>query len=126
MLGGTFAAYIAGRVMNRFGRRIGLSLGYVVGIAGGLIAGMAVIAGNFTLLLGGMLLLGAARATSDQSRYAAADVSPAPMRSRAVSTIVFAGTIGAVLGPAITPVAGRWLNHWVSINWPGRGLSLRR
>jgi MFS family permease len=29
------------------------------------------------------------------------------MRSRAVSTIVFAGTIGAVLGPALTPIAGQ-------------------
>jgi MFS family permease len=106
LLGGTIAAYIAGRVMNRFGRRIGLSLGYVVGIAGGLTAGAAVIAGDFTLFLGGMFLLGAARGASDQSRYAAADVSPAPLRSRAVSTIVFAGTIGAVLGPVITPIAG--------------------
>ena len=107
LLGGTIAAYIAGRVMNRFGRRIGLSLGYIVGIGGGLVATLAVIAGNFALFLGGMLLLGAARGTSDQSRYAAADVSPAPMRSRAVSTIVFAGTIGAVLGPALTPIAGQ-------------------
>src|SRR5512139_337373 len=78
LLGGTIAAYIAGRVMNRFGRRVGLSLGYVVGIVGALMAGAAVIANNFTLFLGGMFLLGAARATSDQSRYAAADVSPAP------------------------------------------------
>ncbi|NTU63745.1 MAG: MFS transporter, partial [Chloroflexi bacterium] len=107
LLGGTIAAYIAGRVMNRFGRRIGLSLGYGVGIVGGIIAGSAVIVGNFMLFLGGMFLLGAARATADQSRYAAADVSPAPMRSRAVSIIVFAGTIGAVLGPAITPIAGQ-------------------
>ena len=107
LLGGTIAAYIAGRVMNRFGRRIGLSLGYVVGIVGGIIAGSAVIANSFAMFLGGMFLLGAARATSDQSRYAAADVSPAPMRSRAVSIIVFAGTIGAVLGPAITPIAGQ-------------------
>jgi MFS family permease len=108
LLGGTIAAYIAGRVMNRFGRRVGLSLGYLVGIAGGLVAGAAVIANNFTLFLGGMVLLGAARGASDQSRYAAADVSPAPLRSRAVSIIVFAGTIGAVLGPAITPIAGQW------------------
>lgn len=107
LLGGTIAAYIAGRVMNRFGRRIGLSLGYVVGIVGGIIAGSAVIANSFAMFLGGMFLLGAARATSDQSRYAAADVSPALMRSRAVSIIVFAGTIGAVLGPAITPIAGQ-------------------
>ncbi len=107
LLGGALAAYVAGRVMNRLGRRIGLSLGYLVGVSGGLVAGVAVIASSFPLFLIGMLLLGAARAVSDQSRYAAADVSPAHLRSRAVSTIVFAGTIGAVLGPAITPIAGR-------------------
>lgn len=108
LMGGMAAAYVAGRVMNRFGRRIGLSLGYAVGIVGGIIAGLAVIASTFALFLLGMMLLGAARATSDQARYAAADVSPAPQRARAVSTIVFAGTIGAVLGPIITPLAGRF------------------
>ena len=107
LVGGTVAAYIAGRVMNRFGRRRGLVLGYGVGIVGGLVSGLAVVTNSFGWFLGGMVLLGAARATSDQSRYAAADVSPAPQRSRAVSTIVFAGTIGAVLGPAITPLAGQ-------------------
>jgi hypothetical protein len=79
-------------------RRIGLALGYAVGIAGELLADAAVVANNFTLFLGGLFLLGAARATSDQSRYAAADVSPVPLRSRAVRTIVFAGTIGACGG----------------------------
>ena len=107
LVGGTVAAYIAGRVMNRFGRRIGLSLGYAVGILGGVVAGLGVIASAFPLFLIGMMLLGAARATSDQARYAAADVSPAAQRSRAVSTIVFAGTLGAIFGPAITPLAGR-------------------
>jgi MFS family permease len=107
LLGGSLAAYVAGRVMNRLGRRIGLSLGYIAGVIGGLVAGIAIIALSFPLFLIGRLLLGAARAVSDQSRYAAADVSPAHVRSRAVSTIVFAGTIGAVLGPAITPIAGR-------------------
>ena len=106
LLGGTVAAYLAGRIMNRFGRRIGLSLGYIVGIIGGVVAGLAVIANSFALFLGGMLLLGASRATSDQARYAAADVSLEARRARAVSTIVFAGTIGAVLGPAITSMAG--------------------
>jgi MFS family permease len=107
LVGGTVAAYIAGRVMNRYGRRIGLSLGYAVGVAGGVVAGVGVIAPSFPLFLIGMLLLGAARATSDQARYAAADVSPAEQRSRAVSTIVFAGTLGAIFAPAITPLAGR-------------------
>ncbi len=106
LLGGTFSAYVAGRMMNRFGRRIGLSWGYVVGVVGGIVAGSAIIALSFPLFLIGMLLLGATRGFLDQSRYAAADVSPTHLRSRAVSTIVFTGTIGAVLGPAITPLAG--------------------
>jgi MFS family permease len=110
LLGATIGAYLAGRIMTRFGRRIGLSLGYAVGIVGGVIAGLGVIASALPLFLLGMLLLGVARATSDQSRYAAADVSPAVQRSRAVSTIVFAGTLGAIFGPAITPIAGCY--HW--------------
>jgi MFS family permease len=107
LLGATAGAYLAGRIMTRFGRRIGLSLGYAVGIVGGVIAGLGVIASAFPLFLLGMLLLGVARAASDQSRYAAADVSPAELRARAVSTIVFAGTLGAIFGPAITPLAGQ-------------------
>jgi MFS family permease len=37
LLGGTIAAYVAGRVMNRYGRRVGLALGFIAGMAGGLI-----------------------------------------------------------------------------------------
>jgi MFS family permease len=107
LIGGALAAYPAGRIMGRFGRRIGLSIGYAVGIVGGLLAGGALMAQSFPLFLISMLLLGAARAASDQARYAAADVSPAHLRARAVSTIVFAGTLGAVFGPLITPIAGR-------------------
>jgi len=107
LIGGALAAYPAGRVMGRFGRRIGLSAGYGVGIVGGLIAGSGVIARLLPVFLLGMIFLGAARAVSDQARYANADVYPAKLRARAVSTIVFAGTIGAVLGPALSPVAGR-------------------
>jgi MFS family permease len=106
LIGGLLAAYPAGRIMGRFGRRIGLSIGYAVGIVGGLLAGAALMAQSFWLFLISMALLGAARSTSDQTRYAAADVSPAHLRARAVSTIVFAGTIGAVFGPLITPIAG--------------------
>lgn len=106
LIGGALAAYPAGWLMGRTGRRVGLSTGYAVGIAGGLVAGAGVLAGQFGIFLIGMILLGAARATSDQARYAAADVSPAHRRARALSTLVFAGTIGAVVGPALTTLAG--------------------
>jgi MFS family permease len=107
LIGGALAAYPAGQLAGRFGRRIGLSAGYSSGILGGLLAGFGVIIRSLPLFLLGMVLLGAARAVADQARYAAADVSPVHLRARAVSAIVFAGTIGAVLGPILSPMAGR-------------------
>ena len=107
LVGGALAAYPAGLLAGRFGRRIGLSAGYLSGILGGLVAGAGVIVHSLPVFLGGMVLLGAARAVSDQARYAAADVLPVHLRARAVSTIVFAGTIGAVFGPILSPIAGR-------------------
>jgi MFS family permease len=107
LIGGSLAAYPIGYLMHRFGRRVGLSLGYIVGILGGIVAGIGVIAQSLLVFLIGMMLLGAARAASDQSRYAAADVSTFQRRARNVSLIVFAGTIGAVFGPALAPIADR-------------------
>ena len=107
LIGGALAAYLAGRLMGRAGRRVGLSVGYLCGLAGGLIAGIGVIDGSLLIFLFGMIVLGAAQAISDLSRYAAADVYTAEMRGRAVSTIVFAGTIGAILGPILAPITGQ-------------------
>lgn len=107
LIGGSLAAYPIGRLMGRFGRRVGLSIGYLTGIVGGTLAGAAMLLQSFPLFLISMVLLGAARAGSDQARYAAADVSPSHLRARAVSLVVSAGTIGAIVGPLLTPVAGR-------------------
>jgi MFS family permease len=107
LIGAALAAYPAGRLMARAGRRLGLSIGYACGILGGLIAGVGVISSSLLVFLIGMALLGAARAIIDLSRYAAADVSPTHVRARAVSLLVFAGTIGAVAGPALGAFAGK-------------------
>ena len=106
LVGGALAAYPAGQIASRFGRRASLSAGYASGIAGGLITGFAVIARALPVFLFGMILLGAARGVAEQARYASADLTPIDRRARAVSLIVFAGTIGAVLGPALSPIAG--------------------
>jgi len=107
LIGSALAAYLGGRLMGRAGRRVGLSVGYLCGLAGGLLAGAGVVGHSLAIFLIAMPLLGAARSISDLSRYAAADVYPARVRGRAVSAIVFAGTIGAILGPILTPVSGR-------------------
>lgn len=107
LIGGSLAAYPIGRLMGHVGRRIGLSIGYLIGMLGGIVAGLGVIGQSLSVFLIGSMLLGAARVSSDQARYAAADVSTLRNRARAVSLIVFAGTIGAVFGPALVPIADR-------------------
>lgn len=111
LLAAALAAYPAGRVMERYGRRAGLVSGYGLACLGGLASGAGIVLRAFPLLLVGAGLFGLGRAAIDQGRYAAADVVPSASRARAVSWIVLAGTIGAVLGPRMVvptgAVAGR-------------------
>lgn len=105
-LGGTFqvlgAALIAipmARVMARRGRRPGLNLGYTLGIAGALVLILSGVTSSFAVLLVGSVLLGGAQAANSQARYAAADLAEDAHRGRDLSIVVWATTIGAVLGP---------------------------
>lgn len=94
-------------LMNARGRRPGLVLAYLIGAVG---AGVAVIAariGSFPLLLCGMAAFGAASSANLQARFAAADLAEPERRARAISLVVWATTIGAVLGPNIAAPAGR-------------------
>jgi MFS family permease len=104
--GAAAAAYPAGRLMQRYGRRPGLSLGFALGLAGMLIDAAAVVVASFPLFLLGLALLGLARGITDQSRYAAADAAPLARRARAISMVVFASTVGAIGGPALVGPLG--------------------
>ena len=105
-LGGTFqvlgSALIAipvARMMYARGRRPGLVLGYALAVAGAVLIITAAVAGNFALLLVGSLLFGGATTSNSQSRFAAADLAAAEHRGRDLSIVVWATTIGSVLGP---------------------------
>ncbi|MEU6845145.1 MFS transporter [Streptomyces sp. NPDC046716] len=94
-------------LMNARGRRAGLVLAYLIGVAGAALTVVAAVAGNFPLLLVGLAGFGAASSANLQARYAAADLAAPDRRARAISTVVWATTIGAVLGPNIAAPAGR-------------------
>jgi MFS family permease len=107
IFGSAFAAVPLSRLMSRRGRRPGLVRGYVTAAIG---AGAAVIAAeieSFPLLLAGMVLLGSGTAANLLARYAGADLAAPEHRARAISTVVWATTIGAVAGPnALGPAGG--------------------
>jgi MFS family permease len=93
-------------LMSRRGRRPGLAAGYAVGVVGAVLAVGAIVAGSLPLLLLGSLLIGFGNSSNQLSRYAAADLYPADRRATALSTVVWATTIGAVVGPNLVGPSG--------------------
>jgi MFS family permease len=104
--GAALGATLLSRLMVRRGRRTGLAAGYVVGVGGAVLATVAIVARSMPLLLLGTLLVGFGNASNQLSRYAAADMFPAHRRASALGTVVWAGTIGAVLGPNLVGPSG--------------------
>ncbi|MFD3512305.1 MFS transporter [Streptomyces sp. NPDC058657] len=94
-------------LMTSRGRRPGLVLAYLIGALGAGLVVVAALMDNFPLLLIGMAGFGAASSANLQARFAAADLAAPDRRARAISTVVWATTIGAVLGPNIAAPAGR-------------------
>ncbi|MDT8306054.1 MAG: MFS transporter [Anaerolineae bacterium] len=101
LLGRAALAYPAGWLMDRAGRRLGLSLGFFVGVAGAILSALAVRQGSLPLFLAAAFALGGMRAAGEQSRYVGAEIFPRERRARVIGLIVFAGTIGAVGGPLL-------------------------
>ena len=88
-------------VMSRRGRRRGLLLGYFTAMAGSLMAALAAGSSIFPLLALSVFVLGAGYGASRLSRYAAADFYEPERQARAIGWVVWAGTIGSVLGPIL-------------------------
>ena len=106
VLGAAVASYLLARLMSRRGRRAGLVTGYLIGACGAVLVVLAGVVGSMPLLLLGAVLLGATTAANSGSRYAATDLAPVESRARALSTVVWASTIGAVAGPNLTGPSG--------------------
>lgn len=107
VLGSALLAVPAARLMAARGRRVGLVTAYLIGIVGAGLATIAAVVSSFPLLLVGSTLFGASTTANNQSRYAATDLAAPDRRGRALSVVVWATTVGAVLGPNLVGPAGR-------------------
>jgi MFS family permease len=81
VLGAAVITMLLASVMDRRGRRPGLTLGYAIGVMGAALSIIAGSTGAFPMLLIGAALLGGTTAANNQSRYAATDLS-SPDRRR--------------------------------------------
>jgi MFS family permease len=109
-LGSAAAAVGVGRISQKSGRRPGLAVGYAVGALGGAGVVLAAAVDSVPLLFFSLLLYGSGTATNLQARYAGADLAPADRRGRAVSTVLVATTLGAVIGPNLVEPTGGLAN----------------
>lgn len=94
------------------GRRPGLVLGYLLGALGAATAVAGVVASSFLLILVGMAVTGLGRASNQLARYAAAELYPPERRASALSLIVWAGTVGSVVGPSLLQPFGSITSAW--------------
>ncbi|AFR07389.1 sugar (and other) transporter family protein [Nocardiopsis alba ATCC BAA-2165] len=105
-VGSAVAAALIGRTSQRLGRRTGLAAGYAVGAVGALGVVAAAMADSVALLFVSLFVYGAGTATNLQARYAGADLATPGSRGRALSTVMVATTLGAVVGPNLVEQLG--------------------
>lgn len=117
-LGSAGAALLVGRLSQKAGRRIGLGAGFVTGGIGALGVVGAAVWDSVPLLLVSLLIYGAGTASNLQARYAGTDLANDKQRATAVSIAMVATTFGAVAGPNLVGVMGRFAE---SIGVPALG-----
>jgi MFS family permease len=105
-IGSAAAAVGVGRVSQNLGRRAGLSAGYLAGALGSVGVVIAANLGNIVLLFVSLMVYGAGVATNLQARYAGADLAAPSRRGRAVSIVLVATAIGAIIGPNLVRLTG--------------------
>ncbi|KRA23640.1 MFS transporter [Microbacterium sp. Root61] len=98
-LGAALCAIPLAALAARHGRRRSLTLGNALALVGIIVVVSAAALSWFPLLLLGFILIGAGNAGNLQSRFAATDLAPTARRGRDLSIVVWATTVGAVLGP---------------------------
>lgn len=112
VVGAALIAIPVTRVMAESGRRTGLILAYAIGLIGALMVIVGAALRLFPLALPGMILAGGGMTATLQSRYAATDLADSERRGRDLSTVVWATTIGSVVGPNLADVMGDFAEYF--------------
>ncbi len=119
---------IAGRAMDRFGRRPILIVGFFIGSFGCLLTALATHTRSTVAVVLGFSLVGSSSATALLIRTAAGDMYPAERRARGISYVLVGSVFGAILGPTVfSPLfAGKHVDaNVLTVPWlAAAGLSL--
>jgi MFS family permease len=92
---------VAGRAMDRHGRRPVLVVGFLVGGTGCALTALGTHVDSTAAVIAGFVLTGASSATALLVRTAAGDMYPPARRARGISYVLFGSVFGAILGPTV-------------------------
>ncbi len=106
VMGGALLAIPATRIVRRFGRAASLSSMYATAAVGATLTVVAAAARSIPLLFLGFALFGGGTTAGLQARFAAVDLAPKELYGRHLSLIVWATTVGGVIGPNLSSIAG--------------------
>lgn len=98
-LGSAFSAIPLANLAYRKGRRVALGFGAALAILGATGMILATILRSFPVELMALFLLGAGSAVGLQARFAAVDLPLERPKAKDLSLVVWATTVGAVIGP---------------------------
>jgi MFS family permease len=107
-LGAAAFAIPLARLARSRGRRVALTVGALVAALGAVATIASVVADSFPLLLVALAMLGSGTAVALQSRFAATDLATPKHRARDLSLVVWATSLGAIVGPNLVG-PGEWV-----------------
>ena len=113
-LGSAAVAIPLANLAFRRGRRVSLAFGAFLAILGATMMILATYTQSFPVEIVALLFLGAGSAVSLQARFAAADIPTGKPKGRDLSLVVWATTLGAVIGPNLI-APGETLGLWLGM-----------
>lgn len=120
VVGGALSTSIVAKTQNRFGRKVSFQLGLLVAMLSALLCAYAALSQNFWLLVTGTFIAGYYSANGQLYRFAAAELTVAEQRDKAVSWVLAGGILGAVVGPNLAS----WTRDLFSTAFLGAYLTL--
>lgn len=108
----SISAFPFGWIMDRLGRRVGLTAGYLASLTAAVTSFLSVAVHSFAGFCIASFFAGMARSSSEQARFIGAEIYPESERARIIGRIVSAGTISAIGGAMMVAPAGIWIAQY--------------
>ena len=98
-IAGMLTSIPAAMLMEKIGRKAAFMFASLFGMTGGVLATWAIFERDFWLFVLSSVMVGIFNGFGNYFRFAAADIVPHELKSKAISAVLVGGVVAAVLGP---------------------------